>query len=82
MKPDLYTEVMLTRDIPAHNLQRGDIATLIDYIPHPEGGEEGCILEVFNVLGDSIGVVAVPVSAITPLRADQVPSARSLSKSA
>ncbi|MCZ7540132.1 MAG: DUF4926 domain-containing protein [Anaerolineae bacterium] len=81
MKPDLYTEVTLTCDVPAHNLQRGDIATVVDYVPHPEGGEEGCILEVFNVLGDSIGVVAVPLSAIASLRADLVPSARLLGKS-
>jgi len=82
MKLDLYAEVTLTRDVPAHNLQRGDIATVIDYVPHSEGGEEGCILEVFNVLGDSIAVVVVPLSAIAPLRADLVPSARSLAESA
>jgi len=72
---------MLTQDIPVHHLRAGDIAVLVDYVPHPEGGEEGCILEVFNVLGDSIAVVAVPLSAIAPLRADQVRSARSLVRS-
>ena len=77
-KPDLYTEIVLTRDIPETRLKTGDIATLIDYLDHPHGGEEGCILEVFNVLGESIDVITVPISAIDSLRADQVPSARSL----
>lgn len=81
-KPELYTEITLTRDIPEHNLKRGDIATVIDYVAHPQGGEDGCILEVFNVLGESIAVITVPVSAVEPLRADQVPSARTLARSA
>ncbi len=80
MKPDLYNEVVLARDFPEHQLKRGDMATVVEYIPHPKGGEEGCILEVFNVLGESIAVVTVPVSAIEMLRADQIPAARTLAK--
>ncbi|MBN2303774.1 MAG: DUF4926 domain-containing protein [Anaerolineae bacterium] len=80
MKPELYTEIALTRDIPESRLRQGDIAVVVDYVPHPSGGEEGCILEVFNVLGESIDVVTVPISAIEPLRADQVPSARPLAQ--
>ena len=41
-----------------------------------ERGEAGAILEVFNVLGESIDVVTVPVSAIAPLTADQIPAVR------
>ncbi len=78
MKPELYTEVALSRDFPEHGLKQGDIATLIDFVEHPSGGEEGGILEIFNVLGESIDVVTVPVSAIEPLRPDQIPSARTL----
>jgi hypothetical protein len=40
------------------------------------GGERGCILEVFNAVGDSIAVVTAPVSAIEPLRANEVLSIR------
>lgn len=80
MKPDLYSEVVLARDFPEHQLKRGDMATVVEYIPHPKGGEEGCILEVFNVLGESIAVVTVPVSAIEMLRADQIPAVRTLAK--
>jgi hypothetical protein len=80
MKLELYQEVVVTRTIPAANLQAGDVATLIDYVPHPAGGAEGAVLEVFNAVGDSIAVVTVPVSAIAALRADQVPAVRTLAR--
>lgn len=75
--PELYTRVVLTRNVPEANLKQGDMAMYIDYLPVAEG-EAGAILEVFNVLGDTIGVVTVPFSAIAPLRAEYVPSVRLL----
>ena len=80
MRPKLYTEVALTRDILAENLRRGDVAVLVDYVPHPTGGEEGAILEIFNAVGESIAVATVPVSAIAPLRPDQMPTVRPFEK--
>lgn len=79
MKLELYQEVVVTRDIPAENLYQGDVATLVDYVPHPAGGEMGAVLEIFNAIGESIGVATVPASAVSPLRADQMPTVRSLS---
>lgn len=79
MQPELYTRVVLTRDIPEANLKRGDTAMYIDYLPVKEG-EAGAILEVFNALGESIDVVTVPISAIEPLRAEYIPSVRLLGK--
>ena len=70
-KPKRYAEVALTRNIPEENLKRGDVAVVIEYIPHPTEGEEGAILEIFNALGESTAVVAVPISAIESLPADQ-----------
>lgn len=78
MKPNLFEDIALTRNITKENLQKGDIAVVIDYVPAPDGGEEGAVLEVFNAIGESLAVVTVPVSAIAPLRADQVPSVRTL----
>ncbi|HRQ40698.1 MAG TPA: DUF4926 domain-containing protein [Chloroflexota bacterium] len=78
MKLELYKEVALTKDIPAENLCKGDVATLIDIIPHPSGGEDGAVLELFNAVGESIAVTAVPLSAIAPLRPDQMPAVRPL----
>ncbi len=45
------------------------------------GGEEGCVLEVFNAVGETIAVVTVPVSAIVPLTASDVLKVRSLETS-
>jgi len=73
----LYSEVSLTQDLAEYNLKIGDVATLIDFVPHPQGFEEGCILEFFNAVGGSIAVVTLPLSAIEPLKANQVLTTRS-----
>lgn len=80
MTLDLYQEVALTRDLPEHELRAGDMATLVDFVPHPSGGEEGCVLEVFNAVGESLAVIAVPISAVEALRADEILTVRSLAK--
>lgn len=79
MTLELFSEVTLTQNIDEYNLQLGDIATLIDFVPHPQGKEDGCILEVFNAVGDSIAIVTVPKSTIQPLQANQVLTTRNLS---
>lgn len=71
-KPKLYEEVAIARNIPEENLKQGDVAVVVEYIPHPAGGEEGAILEIFNAIGESVAVATVPISAIKSLRADQV----------
>jgi hypothetical protein len=80
MTIELYQEVALTRDLPEHGLRSGDVAMLVDFVPHPTNGEEGCVLEVFNAIGESIVVIAVPISAVEILRQDEILSVRSLAK--
>jgi Domain of unknown function (DUF4926) len=80
MKLALYQEIALNRDFPDYNLRQGDMATLIDYVPHPETGEEGAILEVFNALGDTVSVVTVPVSSIDALQPNDILSIRRLAQ--
>ena len=78
MKVALFTEVALTRDIAEHGVSRGDVATVVEHLPGTQasGGEEGYVLEVFNAVGESIAVVAVPLSAVELLKPSQVLSAR------
>ncbi|MCG8364271.1 MAG: DUF4926 domain-containing protein [Pseudanabaenales cyanobacterium] len=45
MALELYREVALTRDLPEYRLKAGDVATLIDFVSHPSGGEAGCLVE-------------------------------------
>ena len=78
MNLELYQEIALTRNIPEYQLKKGDIATLIDFVPHPTGGEKGCILEIFNAIGESIKIVTVPISAIKKLTSDDVLTSRQL----
>ena len=80
MTLELYQEVALTCDLPEHGLKVGDLAMLIDFVSHPSGGEEGCVLEVFNAIGESFTTIAVPISVVEALRSDEVLSVRSLVK--
>ena len=80
MTVELYQEVGLTRDLPEHRLKAGDIAMLVDFVPHPSDGEEGCVLEVFNAIGESFATITVPISAVETLRSDEVLSVRPLEK--
>lgn len=74
----LYDRVALKVALSKQGLRAGDVATLIEFVDHPSTGPRGCVLEVFNALGESIAVVAVPETAIEPLRADEVLSVRPL----
>ncbi|MBK9746306.1 MAG: DUF4926 domain-containing protein [Anaerolineae bacterium] len=76
MTPELYQRVTINRDIPDEDLKQGDVARVVDYVKHPQGGEDGAVLEVFNALGESLRVVIVPVSAIEALRAEHILSVR------
>jgi hypothetical protein len=66
MKPELYTRVALTRNVPEEKLKRGDLAWMIEYLEHPEDGEASAIIEIFNALGESLRIATVPISAIAP----------------
>ena len=80
MALELYQEVALTRDLPEYELRAGDIATLVDFVSHPNGGEDGCVLEEFNAVGESLSVIAVPMSSIEVLRPDAILTIRSFPK--
>jgi hypothetical protein len=78
MALELNDRVALRRPVPEHALRAGDVATLVDFVAHPSSGPRGCILEVFNALGESIAVVTVAEDAVEPLRADEILAVRSL----
>jgi len=76
-KFELYTDAALACDVPEHRLRRGDIVKLVDHHTAPDG-TEGYSVEVFNAVGGTLAVIAVPASALEALRPDEVLSARSL----
>ena len=79
-QPQLYERVALSHDIEQHGLKRGDVATLVDTVPHPNGGPLGLVLEVTNALGDSLQVVIVKPDDVESLHANEVFSVRELSQ--
>jgi len=81
MNENLYERIALRHNVDGHWLKAGDVAYLVDHVPHPSGGERGCVLEVFNAVGESIATVTVPESSIEPLAADEVLSVRRLKAS-
>jgi len=81
MEANSFERVALRRNVEGHWLRIGDVAYLVDRVPHPSGGEQGCVLEVFNALGESIATVTVPESSIEPLEANEVLAVRRLQAS-
>lgn len=80
MKFKPFQQVALARDIPEKNLRRGDVATIVD--THPaNGGEVGYSIEIFNAVGDTIAVTAVPESFLEQLTADEILHVRPLTQS-
>ncbi|WP_024544777.1 hypothetical protein [Picosynechococcus sp. NKBG15041c] len=76
---ELYQQVFFVRDFPEYQLQKRDTATVVDTVSHPTGGEDGYVLEIFSVFGDSVDVITVPQSTVQELQHNQVFSVRSLS---
>lgn len=64
MKYPLFSQVALAQDLPQYNLKRGDMATIVEYYPMPEGEEDGYSLEGFNLPQVTIEVAA---SQIIPI---------------
>ncbi|MBL8131038.1 MAG: DUF4926 domain-containing protein [Anaerolineae bacterium] len=57
-------------------MKRGDVAWLIDIVHDPVAKVDGYVLEVFNILGESVRIATVPVNAVEPLRAEHLPAVR------
>lgn len=71
MRFKLFQQVALARDLQEKNLRRGDVATIVD--SHPaNGGEVGHAIEIFNAVGDTIAVTAVPESFLEQLTEDEI----------
>ena len=75
MKHSLFTDMALTRDVPAHNLRRGDVVRLVEHHTGRDGSE-GYSIEVLNALGDTVAVTTVEESALERLHNDEVLSVR------
>ena len=74
----LFSRVAITQDLPEAGLRRGDVATLLERVPHPQGGETGVVLEIVDAVGQSLKTVVIAESQIVALHEGDVLSVRSL----
>ncbi|MBI1875272.1 MAG: DUF4926 domain-containing protein [Acidobacteria bacterium] len=75
---ELYSDVILTRDIPEHGLRGGDVGTVVERHVVPGISEEGYSVEFFDMTGNTVAVVTLPASALrVPTPADR-PAVRAL----
>jgi hypothetical protein len=73
---ELYSDVIVTRDVPEYGLRAGDVGTAVDRHVVPGVSEEGYSVEFFDMTGNTVAVVTVPASALRlPTQADR-PSVR------
>ncbi|WP_340103242.1 DUF4926 domain-containing protein [Rhodohalobacter sp. 8-1] len=77
MKYELFSEVVLLKDIPEEKLKTGEIATVVENHPS-ESSEDGYTLEVFNAVVDTNAVITVTVSDIESLKESEVLRIRSM----
>ena len=76
---DLYSDVILTRDIAEPGLRTGDVGTVVERHVVSAVAEEGYSIEFFDMTGNTVAVVTVPASALRqPTPADR-PAVRALS---
>ena len=76
---ELYSEVILTRDVPGEGLRAGDVGTIVERHAAPGARDEGYSLEFFDMTGNTVAVATLPASALRlPTPADR-PAVRALS---
>lgn len=78
---ELYSEVILTADLPEDGLKAGDVGTVVERHAVP-GTEEGYSVEFFDMTGNTVAVVTVRGSVLrAPTQTDR-PAARMLTAGA
>ncbi|MBD2462750.1 DUF4926 domain-containing protein [Oscillatoria sp. FACHB-1407] len=68
----LFSRVALAQDLPQYNLKRGDIATVVERYPMPDGEEDGYSLEGFNTPQVTIEVAASQIIPVTQWQQEEI----------
>jgi len=75
---ELYSDVILTRDIAENGLRAGDVGTLVERHVVPGAPEQGFSVEFFDMTGNTVAVVTVPASALREPTPSDRPAVRAL----
>lgn len=74
---DLFSDVILTADMPAEDLKAGDVGTVVEHHTGP-AVEDGYSVEFFDMTGSTVSVVTVPASLLrAPTHTDR-PAVRAM----
>jgi hypothetical protein len=68
----LFSQVALATDLPEHHLKRGDVATVVEHYPMPEGEEDGYSLEGFDVPNVTVEVAASQIMPLSQWQQEQL----------
>jgi hypothetical protein len=78
---DLFSDVILTTDLPEDALKAGDVGTVVERHSVP-GQEDGYSVEFFDMTGETVAVATVRASLLRrPTHADR-PAVRALATGA
>ncbi len=69
--------VVLTTDLPAHGLKRGDVGTVV--LLHKSGGYE---VEFMTLDGETVAVVSLTAEQVRPIGRREIANARALPSTA
>lgn len=73
----MFEDIIVTTDVPSHDIQAGDVGTVIEH--HVvEGKEDGYSVEFFDMTGKTVTAVTVPAGHLRQPTSTDRPSARSL----
>jgi len=78
----LFTRVSLKEDFPEYSLHKGDLATIVEIHEGGPAQEKGYSLEVFNAVGETIAVMVVEESKISPVTRNEILHVRELGEAA
>jgi len=75
-KFELYQQVLLSKDLPEHDLLKGDVATIVEIIE--KDNITGYCLEIFDSNGDTLKVIIVNESDIEEVKPHSIVNYRAL----
>jgi hypothetical protein len=76
MKFELLSRAALATDIPEYQLKAGDLVTIVECLPANQFHGHGYVVEVFDVLGNTLHVIALDEAQLQELKPKAIPPMR------
>lgn len=73
---ELFSQAALAEDLPDYTLQKGDLVTVVEHLPANGQHAEGYVVEVFDVLGNTLHVLSVHANQLQALKPNAIPFMR------